>query len=124
MIFVITSMFETILKGLVLKLYSNAKMPGTLDETKDYDEVTGGGYEPITLDKNLWDITLNLNKPSVATLPEQIFTFTGEVGNVYGYFVVQEFSGKIMWAERFIEGPYKIQNDGDQIKISLKVYLK
>jgi hypothetical protein len=101
-----------------LKLFTNNITPAEADTEATYTEAVGFGYAAITLAPGSWTITPGA--PTSAAYPEQTFTFTGALGNVFGYFVVQETSGKILWAERFSNGPYNIQNNGDQIKVTLQ----
>ena len=62
-----------------------------------------------------WSI-LNTDPP-VAVGAQQTFTFAGALGNVYGYYLTRETSGKIAWAERFSDGPYNVARSGDDIKV-------
>ncbi len=120
------TMLENILnitapQDLVLKLYTNNVTPGDADVVGDYTEAAGNGYADIDLDSGDWTITPG--NPSSAEQPQQTFTFTGNLGNVYGYFIVEAVSGKLKWAERFTDGPYNIVNNGDQIKVTPKFTL-
>jgi hypothetical protein len=56
--------------------------------------------------------------PTTAHYAEQTFTFTGALGNVYGYHLTETTSGQLKWAERFTAAPLNIANNGDQIKIT------
>ncbi|MGH7261470.1 MAG: hypothetical protein ACREI9_12450 [Nitrospiraceae bacterium] len=103
----------------VLKLFTNNVTPAETDTEASYTEAAGFGYAAVTLTPASWTITPGA--PTEAAYPEQIFTFTGNLGNVYGYYVVETTSGKIKWAERFSDGPYNIVNNGDQIKITPKI---
>jgi hypothetical protein len=49
---------------------------------------------------------------------QQTWTFTGALGNVYGYYTTRASSGDLVYAERFTDGPYNIVNNGDQIKLA------
>lgn len=99
-----------------LQLYTNNKTPAAGDTEADYTEASGFGYAAITLSGASWTITPGA--PSSASYAQQTFTFTGALGNVYGYYIVQATSGKILCAERFSNGPYNVQNSGDEIKIT------
>lgn len=113
---------KTAPQNMLLKLYTNNKTPVETDTESDYIEASGSGYSALTLTGSNWTITPGA--PSSATYAQQTFTFTGALGNVYGYFVVQETSQKLMWAEIFSNGPYNIQNSGDQIKITPNIQLE
>lgn len=110
---------KTAPQTLLLKLYTNNITPAETDTEATYTEAVGFGYAAISLTPASWTITPGA--PSNAAFPQQVFTFTGNLGNVYGYFVVETTSGKIKWAERFTDGPYNIVNNGDQIKITLNI---
>jgi hypothetical protein len=109
-------------QDLVLKLYSSDTTPAETDTESTYTEVSGGGYSDIDLVAADWVVTPG--NPSSGAYPEQTFTFTGIAGNVYGYYVVQETSGALMWAERFTNGPFNIQNNGDEIRVTLNITLE
>jgi hypothetical protein len=112
---------KTAPENLVLKLFTNNVTPGETDTAATYTEASGSGYGSVTLTGASWSITPGA--PSEAAFAEQTFTFTGALGNVYGYFIVETTSGVIKWAERFTGAPYNIQNNGDQIKITPKITL-
>jgi hypothetical protein len=107
---------KTAPQNQTLKLFTNNITPAETDTEATYTEAAGSGYAAVGLTGASWTITPG--NPSSAAAAEQTFNFTGALGNVYGYFVVQAVSGKIMWAERFTNGPYNIQNNGDQIKVT------
>lgn len=107
---------KTAPQNQTLKLYTNNITPGETDVAGTYTEASGNGYASVTLTGSSWTVTTGA--PTHADYAQQIFTFTGNLGNVYGYYVVQVTSGKVMFSERFADGPYNIVNNGDQIKIT------
>ena len=113
---------KTAPQDLVLRLYSSNTTPAESDTEATYTEVTGGGYSGSNLTAASWTVTQG--NPTTAAYPEVTFTFTGSVGNVYGYYVTQVTSGFLMWAERFTSGPFNISNNGDQIKITPQITLE
>lgn len=113
---------KTAPQDLVLRLYSSNTTPAESDTEVTYTETSGGGYAAANLTAASWTVTPGA--PTSAAYPEVVFTFTGIAGNVYGYYVTQTTSGFIMWAERFTTGPYDIQNNGDQIKITPQITLE
>jgi hypothetical protein len=113
---------KTAPQNLVLKLYSSNTTPAETDTVAAYTELSGGGYADIDLVAANWTVTPG--NPTSAVYPEQTFTFTGAAGNVYGYYVVQAVSGALMWAERFTNAPLNIQNNGDEIRITLQITLE
>lgn len=109
-------------QNLVLRLYTNDVTPGETNTESTYTEATGNGYSAITLTAANWTVTPGA--PTEAAYAEQTFTFTGALGNVYGYYFTQVTSGKLVWAERFTGAPFNIANNGDQIKITPKITLE
>lgn len=113
---------KTAPQNLQLRLYSSNTTPAETDTEATYTEVTGGGYSSAPLTASSWTVTPGA--PTQASYPQITFTFSGGVGNVYGYYIVQISSGKILWAERFVAAPVNIANSGDQIKITPVITLE
>lgn len=103
-------------ENLILKLYTSNTTPAEADVAATYTEAAGNGYAALTLTGANWTITEGA--PSNAAYAQQTFTFTGALGNVYGYFMVRATSGRIAYAERFSDGPYNVTTNGDQIKVT------
>lgn len=94
---------NVLVSPLTLKLYSNNLVPSGADTAAAYTEVVGGGYanKPLTLAN--WTITAGTPSSAVYNAIQQ-WTFTGVTnapGTIYGYFVIRNSDGKLMWAERF-----------------------
>jgi hypothetical protein len=106
-------------EDLVLRLFTSNTTPGETDTASTYTEATGNGYSAITLTGASW--TVSGTAPTEASYAEQTFTFTGALGNVYGYYMTRASTGDIVLAERFTTAPFNIQNNGDQIKITPKI---
>jgi hypothetical protein len=104
-------------QDLVLCLYTNNITPAETDVTATYTEAAGNGYANVSLTGASWGAPAE-GAPSSIAYAQQVFTFTGNLGNVYGYFLKRTTSGRIAVAERFSDGPYNIVNNGDQIKIT------
>lgn len=108
-------------QDLVLKLYQNNITPAETDTAGTYTEATFTGYAAVQLTAANWTVTPGA--PTEAAYAQQ--TFTSSAGsqneNVYGYYIVQRVSGKLVWAERFSDGPYNIVNNGDAIKVTPKI---
>lgn len=102
-----------------LKLYTNNITPAEGDTAATYTEASGFGYAAKSVIGANW--TFTPGAPSQAAYAAQTWTFNGNLGNVYGYFVVQATSGTLMWAERFSDGPYNVANNGDQIIVTPKI---
>ena len=108
-------------QNLDLRLYTSNTTPSETDTEVTYTEAVGHGYAAIQLTAADWVVTEG--DPSVAEYPDQTFTFTGALGGVYGYYITQRISGKLVWAERFSNGPYSIANNGDTVKITPAITL-
>jgi hypothetical protein len=109
-------------QDLVLKLYTSDTTPAEATVVGDLTEAVGGGYADVTLTPASW--VISSADPTAAAYPEHAFVFSGAVGSVYGYYVVQAVSGALLWAERFAGAPLSIQNDGDEIRVTLKITLE
>jgi hypothetical protein len=105
-------------ESLVLKLYSNNYTPAIGDSANSYIEVSGGLYSSISLTPATWAIS-----SGIATYPQQSWFFTGSVGTVYGYYLVNSTSNQVIFAERFPNAPYTISNSGDIIRVTLSITL-
>jgi hypothetical protein len=109
-------------EDLVIKLYTSDTIPSEGDTVADYTEATGGDYAELQLIADDWTVTSGA--PTSASYPEVIFSFTGGVGNIYGYYIVRAVSGELLWAERFTNGPFNVQNNGDEIKVTPNITLE
>lgn len=105
---------KTAPQNLVLRLYTSNTTPAESDTAGTYTEASGNGYSAITLTGSSW----NAASGGSISYAQQTFTFSGALGNVYGYYLTQASSGTLVYAERFTDGPYNIANNGDQIKIT------
>ena len=105
-------------QNLILKLFKNDITPGETDTEATYTEATFTGYSSITLTAANW--TSTPGAPTHIDYAQQIFTSTAGSQNqpIYGYYLVQVTSGKLVWAERFTDGPYNIVNLGDAVKVT------
>lgn len=112
---------KTAPQNLVLRLFKNNKTPTETDTEADYTEADFTGYAAATLTGASW--TSTPGAPSEVSYAQQ--TFTSSAGSqsqpVYGYYLTQAISGKLVLAERFTDGPYTIVNNGDQIKVTPKI---
>lgn len=106
-----------------LKLYQSNTTPAETDTAASYTEATWTGYADKALAAANWTVTEGA--PSDGAYPEQTFTSSANQASQsnYGYFVVQQVSGIIMWSERFSDGPYNIVNLNDAIKVTPKITL-
>lgn len=107
---------KTAAQNLVLKLYKSNTTPGESDTEATYTEATFTGYSSVTLTGASWGAA---SGGSIA-YAQQTFTSSANqtTENIYGYFIIQTTSGKLVYSERFSDGPYAITNNGDNIKIT------
>ena len=109
---------KTAPQNLTYRLYKNNKTPAETDTEADYTQSTFTGYAAAALTGASWSTTPGA--PTSATYAQQSFTSSADQAAelAYGYYVIQATSGKLVWAERFTNGPYTIANNGDVIKIT------
>ena len=108
---------------LVLRLYTNDLTPGESNVIGDYTEAAGNGYSAITLSGASWTITTTAGSTE-GTYAQQDFVFIGGPVTVYGYHVTNNAGTILMYAERFIDGPYNIPVGGGTIKITPTIQLE
>jgi len=109
----------TTTESLVLKLYRNDVTPSASTTNSDFSYLSSGnGYAPITLTPSQWSVT-----SGSASYPQQSWTFTGPVGNVYGYAVVTSTTNTVLMAERFLSAPYNVQSNDDAIRVTINITL-
>lgn len=101
---------------LLLKLFTNNPSLSINDTVSTYIEASGGGYVYKTLSATLWAVSGN-----IAAYPAQTWTFTGPVGNIYGYYVVRATTGDLIFSEKFSGGPYNVQTNGDNISVTINL---
>lgn len=104
-------------QNLILRLYTNNITPAETDTAGTYTEASGSGYSAITLTGASWGAPSE-GAPSSIAYAQQTFTFSGALGDVYGYYMTRSTSGRIALAERFTGAPFNIANNGDQIRIT------
>ena len=69
---------------LILRLFTNNLTPEVDDDISVFTETTGGGYATKSLDPVSWTV-----QNGSATYPQQTWTFTGNAGTVYGYYITR-----------------------------------
>jgi hypothetical protein len=109
-------------QNLVIRLYANDVIPDENSTQATFVEVSGGGYTSTNLVPGSWSIIAG--SPSQAEHTEVTWVFTGAIGPVYGYYVTRAVGGELMWAERFTNGPFNINTNGDEIRITPRLTLE
>lgn len=105
-----------------LKLFATNITPAEGDTEATYTEAVGGGYTHIALTGGSWSVA-SAGGVTTASYAQQTFTFTGALttnGTLYGYYVVQQTSGKLLWAER-AAATFTPANNGDTYKVTLNI---
>lgn len=90
------------IEDMELILYTNDHTPGLSDDAGDYTEPVGGGYSLKTLAKASWSISTAAGVTS-SSYAQQTFSFTADVGDIYGYALTGATSGILYAAERFVD---------------------
>lgn len=111
---------KTAPQDLQLALFKNDYTPVETTTEADVVETTFTGYGRVTLTPASW--ALVAGAPTQATFAQRIF-LSSAVQNefVYGYYLVQAGSGKLVAAERFSDGPYNLTSIGDPVKVTPKI---
>lgn len=108
--------------ALDLRLYVNDYTPTLTDTVASYEEMSTHGYARLSVPPAAWGITPaqpGKNTPALARGARQTFVFSiaGPPVLVYGYFFVTPVAGRVWAAERFADGPYRVQNPNDEISV-------
>ncbi len=103
-------------RELILRLYTNNINLDYYLEIDDFKEATGGDYTTIILEVDGWKFGFKADDP-IATYPEQVFSFKGPVGLVYGYYLTNEDGNIVRWAEKFADVPYDVLRMGDTVTV-------
>lgn len=118
---------KTSANNLILRLFTNNITPDLNTVLGDITEASGSGYASIELLGANWTINSSTS-PSIATYPEQIFTFNAALGLVYGYYLTKKTTNELISIEQFIvdgiPANFDIQNSAHSIVITPKIYLR
>lgn len=111
-------------EDLILRLFKNnyTIVDGTTEGS--VTEADFEGYAGVTLTGASWTITPGA--PSTAVYDTQTFTSTQDqtLQYIYGYWLAQSVSGKLVCAENFSDGPYAIVNNGDYVEVAPGLSMK
>lgn len=109
----------------MIGLFTNSWLPGKPTAITSLVEISAGsgGYAKATLpNPSSWLVVAsNANGLAEATYPQRSWTFTMSLGNVHGYFLVGSTSGRLIYAEKFSDGPYSIVRSGDIVNITPRI---
>lgn len=117
---------ESIIKdNLTLRLFLNGTHPSKTMIFKDFIEVKGGGYKPQEMLRSDWDFK-DINGRLAVVHPTVFFVFMSAVKDeIYGSYGTKTVDGKekVIWAERFQDGPYIVLNRGDDVTVDPTIKL-
>lgn len=106
--------------NLELRLFVNNLT--LLDTTvlADFTQMSTHGYAAKTLTGGSWSVSTVSGKGE-ASYAQQTFSFTAAAAvDVYGYYIVDTGTGKVIQAERF-STPQSVSLSGDAIRITPKI---
>ncbi len=109
-------------RNITVKLFSNNYTPIDTSSSASFTEVTGGGYVSKAIVYADW--TFTGGTPSYAQSPQLLWVFTGATsgpGVIYGYYVIENAGGTLLWAARLpaLVVPFTPKN-GSIIRITPK----
>lgn len=110
---------KTASANLKLRLFKNNYTPVAGSVLADFTEVTVAGYAAVTLTGSSWTVAVS-SSVATATYPAVTFTFTGTGETVYGYYVVDNGTAKVLWAEK-LGTAYAIPGAGGSVTITPSV---
>jgi hypothetical protein len=102
---------------LYIGLYTETTEPAEGATLANVTEPVAAGYVRVLIQNSPSDWTI-VGDTATGTLA--VFTATGVWGNVYGYFIATSVggTGKLLAVEHFTDGPYDVQDNGDQVKVT------
>jgi len=115
-----------------VKLFQNDHTPADADTEADYTEATFSGYAPVVvsfaeagcdglLESGIVEFETGL------VVDQQVFASTGDppavTNDVYGMYIVETVSGRLVGAYRFDDAPDSIALLGDTIKAGGRLLL-
>lgn len=104
----------------LLGLYQNAYTPDSATTFASFSESSFTGYARYGIDPSKWltPTIISSRASSTYDAPGPVtWTNGGSSQNVYGYFVIDNSTGKILWAERFATA--RTMATGDELDLTL-----
>ena len=106
-----------------LKLFTNAATLSRAMVPGDFTEAGSGGYAHKTIDSSADFTTEYANTPPDIILPEQTFTFTGELSggaSVIGWYLINQ-AGTVVRAAKKLDTPYTPASGGGTLKFTPRI---
>lgn len=100
-------------RELLLKLFTNDVMPQPGDQAKRYVEPRYG-YTHKLLSPSNWKVV-----GRSLEYPEQSYSFSSAIGDVYGAFLVFKTTGELLGVERFGDYPVNIATVNHKLVLSV-----
>jgi len=105
--------------SVVVKLYSNVLTPIESSVVGDFTECVDGNYSALTTVPATWNVA---GDPTEASYVENKFIFAG-AQTINGYYVTNAANDILLWAEKFVDGPYQLPVGGGSIFVIPKIQL-
>lgn len=104
-----------------LHLFTNDYTPQTNDVIGNYTECSVSGYTSIPLTGSQFTVSTS-SGTSAAVYARQTFSLTTST-NAYGYYITNNGSAILIWAERFTGAPFQIPTGGGTIGLDPDIRL-
>lgn len=98
-----------------LHLFTNNYTPVATDTLANYTESVAAGYGSMVMTGSAFTVA-TVSGTSSATYVRQTFSYTTSE-TVYGYYITNNASSVLLWAERFTGAPFNLPNTGGTIDI-------
>lgn len=108
---------QKISEDMQLHLYANDVIPNSSTTIHDLQAPAAPEYSPQDLFSVGW--TYVTSEPVAMEYPAQTFIFTTTGDTIYGFYVTDNSSGKLLWVEDIT--PFNIETSGDSIIITARL---
>lgn len=114
---------KTAPQALNLKLFKNNHTPTAADDETDYTEADFTGYADVELTEATWSATPGTPSTIAYGTPETFASSADQAAqSVYGWYLTQVTSGKLVAAERF-SAAIPFQFDTDSLDVAVTITL-
>jgi hypothetical protein len=104
--------------NLKLRLFQSNTTPTTSSVIGDFTECTFAGYAAVSLTGWATPIVAAHDATMLADLKTFTRTSTGASQNIYGYYVTDNATTFLLWAERDPLAPIVVTNNGDSYTVT------
>lgn len=88
-------------ENYILKLYRNNYTPTATSSVSDFTSAIFTNYSDKTLARTSWTAATTVAGKAQSSYSQQSWTCGATGDTVYGYYVVGQTSGVLLWAEKF-----------------------